>query len=83
MNDQRVLGVDLSNIPDSSCYSISFKNHGFHTKEHVNFPIMKDGKPVGIITEDDIVKGVIWNSKLPLNEFQKRIDGLSFEIVVE
>lgn len=57
MKEQRVLGVDLSNIPDSSYYRVSFKNHGFHTKEHVNSAITKDGEPIGIITEvsDDIV----------------------------
>lgn len=85
MKEQRILGVDLSNTPDSSYYMISFRNHGFYTKEHVNSAITKYGKPVGIITEvsDDIVKGAIWNSKFPLSEFQKRIDGLSFETIVE
>lgn len=82
IEEKRILGADIGNGKDECYYNISWRNDGHYTKEHINFPIIKDNMPVGVIIsiDENYVNGVIWNDKLPLNEFYKNRNNISVEI---
>ena len=64
--------------------NISFKNNYNYDESVVNAPILKDGKPVGIITSvtPEKVEGFIWERYMPIvTEFNNMQKAVSFEIV--
>ena len=66
-------------------WNISFPNLRHSGKELLNAPILKDGKPIGFITDvtDECVTGRIWSRYIPIVEEIATSDQhtMSFEIV--